>query len=176
MILINRFYGNEKTLPDSIALKYFFDNKVENMQGEFEGYNVDDNTYTYTSYIKKVCPLYKKQDKNIYLLCYGIDNIVYLSIYNIKTDKIESTFIVVNDSDEADVYTRSTIFSNGYIVTIQSNEKGFYILTKTDCSARKFIEIKKIEFDMNQSYDNIQKKVFEILEISEKGELKNVDE
>jgi hypothetical protein len=73
--LIDIFYGNKNVVTDTIlALKYFFDNKIENMHAIEEGYNADENTYIYTPYTKKVCPLYKEKMGNIYLLCYGIKN------------------------------------------------------------------------------------------------------
>jgi hypothetical protein len=172
-IFIDRFYGNKNLLPDSIALKYFFDNKIENMQGESEGYNVDDNTYIYSSYTKKVCPLYKTEYKNTCLLCYGIDNMVYLCIYNINKNKMEDIFTVVDDSDDyGNYYTRSTVFKNNYIATIQCYDQVYYILYKIDYEAKKFVELKKIEVDPTDQNDNtIRSNLFYTLGISETGEL-----
>jgi hypothetical protein len=172
-IFIHRFYGNKNVLPDSIALKYFFDNKIENMQGESEGYNVDDNTYIYSSYTKKVCPLYKITNENTCLLCYGIDNMVYLCIYDITANKIEDTFTVVDDSDDfGNYYTRSTVFKNNYIATIQFYDHLYYILYKIDYETKKFVELKKIEKNPTDLNDYIIKNnLLESLGISETGEL-----
>jgi hypothetical protein len=171
--LIDIFYGNKNIITDTIlALKYFFDNKVENMHGVEEGYNADENTYIYTPYIKKVCPLYKIRKGDVYLLCYGIKNQVYLTIYNYKNDRFENTFIVIDDSDEyGNWYIYSTIFPNNYILTLKVEEKAYYILSKIDYEARKFIEMKKVETTKDQSDNEIWYNAFEALGISSDGEL-----
>jgi hypothetical protein len=172
--LIKMLYSreSEKNILDTIvALHYFFDDNVEKMHDVFEGYNSDENTYTYTPYTKEVCPLYKKIfNENVYLLCYSIESIMYLTIYNHITDKFESTYTLIDDSDTIDVFM-STIFPNNYIVTVQSIDKTYYILSKIDYESRKFIELKKIEADSNQSYDSIMNDAFEALGISSDGEL-----
>jgi hypothetical protein len=171
--LIDIFYGNKNVITDTIlALKYFFDNKVENMHDIEEGYNADENTYVYTPYTKKVCPLYKVKIKDVYLLCYGIKNYVYLTIYDYITDKFESTFTSVDDSDDyGNWYTRSTIFQNNYIATIQFYDKAYYILSKIDYDNKKFVELKKIEIDKNLSENEIKADWFYTLGISSKGDL-----
>jgi hypothetical protein len=62
-------YG-KKSLDTITALKYFFDNNVDKMHDVEEGHNADENTYVYISYIKKVYPLYRMKNKDVYLLCY----------------------------------------------------------------------------------------------------------
>jgi hypothetical protein len=164
--------SRKNALDTMVALHYFFDDNVEKMHDVEEGYNADENTYIYTLYTKRVCPLYKKRiNKDLYLLCYFIKTITYLTIYDYANDKFESTFILIDDSDEADVFTRSTIFPNNYIVTVQSIDKTYYILSKIDYESRKFIELKKIETDSNQSYNTIINNAFEALGISITGEL-----
>jgi hypothetical protein len=107
-----------------------------------EGYNADENTYIYTPYTKKVRPLYKKIiNENLYLLCYGIKSVMYLAMYNRQIDNLENNFIVVDDSNEGDIFTWSTIFPNNYIVTVQSITKTYYLLSKIDYDSQKFIEI-----------------------------------
>ncbi|MDR1554052.1 MAG: hypothetical protein LBS69_11420 [Prevotellaceae bacterium] len=173
--LMKMLYSSEsgKNILDTIvALHYFFDDNVEIMHDVFEGYNSDENTYTYTPYTKEVCPLYKKIfNKNIFLLCYSIESIMYIAIYNYQDDKIKNTLVILDDSNEADVFTWSTIFPNNYIVTVQSIDKTYYILSKIDYDSQKFIELKKIEADSNQSYYSIMNDAFETLGISETGEL-----
>jgi hypothetical protein len=173
--LIRLYYSkeSEKNILDTIvALHYFFDDNIEKMHDIEEGYNADENTYIYTPYTKKVRPLYKKIiDKNIYLLCYGVKSVIYLAMYNCQTDKIENNFVAVDDSDEADVFTWSTIFPNNYIVTVQSIDKVYYILSKIDYETRKFIELKKIETNRNQTDNDLWNNSFEALGISRTGEL-----
>jgi hypothetical protein len=95
---------------------------------------------------------------------------MYLTIYDYQNEKFESTFMLIDDSDGVDIFI-STIFPNNYIVTVQSIDKTYYILSKIDYGSRKFIELKKIEADSNQSYDSIMNDAFETLGISETGEL-----
>ncbi|MDR2423294.1 MAG: hypothetical protein LBD59_01040 [Prevotellaceae bacterium] len=158
--------------PDDVSLKYFFNNNKEKMQGEFEGYNADHNTYTYTTYTKKVYPLYVKKFNNTYIICYGLQSIVYLSFYNCATDKIENTFVVADfDDDPVDTYIHSIIFSNNYIAIIQVAEKSYYIFYKIDYENRKFMELKRVKFDSSQSDYEIKNNIFDALGISEEGEL-----
>jgi hypothetical protein len=162
----------KKEIDTILALKYFFDNKVKNMHDIEEGYNADENTYIYTPYTKKVRPLYKKTiNKNIYLLCYLIKYYMYLSFYNYDSDKIEQTLYIADFSNEGDIFTWSTIFPNNYIVTIQSIDKTYYILTKIDYESRKFVELKKIETPIYHTYNELESNAFEALGISETGEL-----
>jgi hypothetical protein len=173
--LMKMFYNseNEKNILDTVlALHYFFDNNVNEMHDIEEGYNADENTYIYTPYTKRVCPLFKKKiNENLYLLCYSIKYIIYLTIYDYVNDKFESTFTLIVDSDGGDVFTWSTIFYNNYIVTIQSIEKKYYILSRIDYESRKFIELKKIKAENYHSYDELKMNAFETLGISITGEL-----
>lgn len=171
---------NINAIPDDVSLKYFFDNNKENMQGEFEGYNVDDNTYTYTTYIKKVYPLYVKEINNACIICYCLESIIYLSFYNYATDKIENTLVVADFSDDlGNAYTHSTILSNNYIAKVQvgwnaSEPEAYYILYKIDYKNRKFNELKRIKFDSTQISDyEIKNNIFEALGISKEGKLLN---
>jgi hypothetical protein len=95
-----------------------------------------------------------------------------LTIYDFKNDKFENNFVVVDDSDDyGNWYTRSTIFPNNYIVTIRSAEKIYYILSKIDYEARKFVELKKVEATVCHSYNELESNAFEALGISRTGEL-----
>jgi hypothetical protein len=168
-------YGRS-SLDTIIALKYFFDNNVEKMHDIEIGYNVDENTYISTPYTKMVYPLYKMKNKDIYLLCFGLEGTIYLAFYDYIKDSIENTFLVVDFSDEyGNIYTNSTIFPNNYIVTIKITEKEYekvyYILSKIDFNSHNFIELKKIKVDNNQNDYVTKANSFGILGISEQGEL-----
>jgi hypothetical protein len=78
---------------------------------------------------------------------------------------------VVSDSDFADISRRSTIFPNGYIVTVELSEKAYYILTEIDYNSRRFIELKRVEADGNQSDRRLMENAFETLGISREGNL-----
>jgi hypothetical protein len=171
--LRNYYYNKSDSdkLIDSIALKYFFDNNIKNMEYIDIGYNVDENTYIYTPFIKKVFPLYKIHNKNTYILCYVLKPITYFAIYDYENDKIGNTFVISEDADGGDDYTYSTIFSNNYIATVKMGTTSYYILSKIDYETQKFIELKKIEIDNNQSNYTIMNNVFEALGISKTGEL-----
>jgi hypothetical protein len=161
----------KKEIDTILTLKYFFNNNVDEMHNIFEGYNADENTYTYTPYTKTVYPMYKKRiNEYLYLLCYSVESVINLTIYDYINGKFESTFTLINDSEEVNVFM-STIFPNNYIVTVQSIDKTYYILSKIDYESRKFIELKKIESGSNQSYYSIMNDAFETLGISRKGEL-----
>jgi hypothetical protein len=166
-----RSLNTNNPLDTTVALKYFFDNDIKKMHDVFEGYNPDENTYTYTHYTKKVYPLYRLKKENICLLCYKIEAVIYLSLYDYETDTIGNTFVLADSPDEGDDYTAGIIFSNNYIATIQVAVKSYYILSKIDYETQKFIEVKKIEIDNNQSDYAIMNNVFEELGISETGEL-----
>ena len=164
---------DENSFPDSIALKRFFDNDPQKMEDMEIGYNVDDNTYIYTSFIKKVCPFYKIKNEKTYLLCYVIESVAYLSFYDSINNKIENTLIVSDFSDDlGNVVTHSIIFPNNNIVTVQiRSEKINYVLLRIDYKSHTFLELKKIETESNQSDDSIMDNSFDILGISKEGEL-----
>jgi hypothetical protein len=169
-VLLREWFRSDREIDTLIALKHFFNNDIDEMHDVDVGYNPDDNEYMYTPYTKKVVPIFKIKRDLLYLLCYAIRPEMYLSIYDSKTDTIVSScIIIINDPDRGGYMTWSTLFPNGYILTIQSEEKGFYILTKIDYVLRKFIEIKKIEFIQNKSDDKVEKEAFEALGISKKG-------
>jgi hypothetical protein len=54
---------------------------------------------------------------------------------------------------------------------IKVAEKAYYILSKIDYDTQKFIELKKVETNRDQSDNAIMNGVFGALGISEKGEL-----
>ena len=92
-------------------------------------------------------------------------------MYDYANDKFESTLMIGDFSDDMDVFTRSTIFSNNYIVTVQSAEEAYYILSKIDYATRRIIELKKMEVDVNQPLRKLVDDSFEALGISKEGEL-----
>jgi hypothetical protein len=157
-------------IDTTVALKYFFNNDVNQMHDIDVGYNMDDNIYIYTPYTKKVEPLYKIKEKDIYLFCYAINSVIYLTMYDYKNDKLGDVFIVVDETDY-NWSIHSTIFPNNYILTVNRENKAYYILSKIDCESRKFIELKKIEIDKNQNDNDLWENAFEVLGISRTGEL-----
>ncbi|MCL2027168.1 MAG: hypothetical protein FWG79_01655 [Bacteroidales bacterium] len=162
----------EREIDTNLALKYFFNNNSEEMHDIFEGYNVDENTSIYVPFVKKVHPIYRKRiDDDLYLLYYYIQSVIYLTMYDYANDKFESTLMIGDFSDDMDVFTRSTIFSNNYIVTVQSAEEAYYILSKIDYATRRIIELKKMEVDVNQPLRKLVDDSFEALGISKEGEL-----
>ena len=158
-------------LDTVVALRYFFDNDSRNMHFMYEAFNMDDNTYTLVPYIRIVYLLYRIKKQDVYLLAYGLENHIYIAIFDYRSGRIENTFIVVSDSDFADTSRRSTIFPNGHIVTVELSERAYYILTKIDYSSRRFIELKRIEADGNQSDRRLMDSAFEALGISREGDL-----
>jgi hypothetical protein len=92
-------------------------------------------------------------------------------VYNNQEDILESSFIIADSPDEGDSYISGIIFPNNYIVTIQVAAKSYYILSNIDYDSRKFIELKKIEIDDEQSDYEIMNNVFNVLNISKSGEL-----
>ena len=170
--LCDKFYKNN--VPDSITLKYFLGDDTANMYYEVEDYSPDFNTYK-TEVVKKLlCPLFYKEYGTKFLICYEIDNIVYLSIYDIEKDIIISSYIVSDYTDEhGDQVTHSIIFPNNYIASIELKWGGnvYYKLIKIDLDRGYFSVLKNIEaLGTNKAYDEIYKNVFEILGINQKGE------
>ncbi len=172
---MNNYYYifKDRVLPESVALKYFFNNDTSKMQTIFESYNMDENKYSYTRYTKKVCPLYKKRFENIYLLCYGIESVIYISFYNPENDKILNTLKISDFSDElGNIVMHSTIFPNNYIVTTQINNNVIYKLFKIDFDKLKFKELKKNTIEENNESQNKQfDNAYKLLGITKSGEL-----
>jgi hypothetical protein len=123
-------------------------------------------------YIKEIYPLYKIKHKDVYLLCYNLESVINLMFYDYKNDKIISVLTIGDDSDEySNTYTYSLIFPNNNIATIEVSEKAYYFLSQVNYETRKFIELKRIETNRNQSDYAIMNNIFEALGISETGEL-----
>jgi hypothetical protein len=162
----------EIEIDTTMALKYFFNNDVNQMHDIDVGSDMEENIWIYTPYTKKVEPLYKVKEENTYLLCYSISSVVYLAMYDYKNDTLGDVFIVVDETDDyGNTYTRSTIFFNNYILTVEAYEKAYYILSKIDYETRKFIELKKIETKRWQGDKEIIDNAYEALGISKTGEL-----
>ena len=167
----------DNPVPDSITLKYFFNNDTSNMYYEdvVSDLEFPDSTYIYI--IKKeFCPFfYKKFLKNIFLLCYEIEHVIYLSFYDLNQDTIISSYIVSDYTDEhGDQVTHSIIFPNNYIASVETKWGGdvFYKLLKIDIDNKKFVLIKNIKtYGGNLDDYAVYKRTYEILGINEKGEL-----
>ena len=171
--LCDKFYKNN--VPDSITLKYFLGNDTANMYYEVEDYSPDFDTYK-TEVVKKLlCPLFYKEYGTKFLICYEIDNIIYLSFYDLNHDTIMSSYIVSDYTDEhGDQVTHSIIFPNNYIASVEIKWSGdyFYKLLKIDIDKKEFVLIKNIKFtNRNTSVEEVFKKTYQILGINEKGEL-----
>lgn len=166
----------DENVSDSITLKYFFGNKPENLYFENELYNSDENTYSYETLKKIVCPLFlKTYEGNSYLLCYEILNIMYLSFYDAKRDIIGPTYEVGDYSHYVgEQMTSSIVFPNGYIASIEITDEGivYYRLLSIDLNSKSFNLIKSIEIN-GQNLDDKEKneKLYPILGINEMGEL-----
>jgi|GEM_PF-2483944 len=173
--LCSKFYKNP--VPDSITLKYFFNNDTANMYYEdiVSDLEFPDSTYTYILK-KEFCPLFCKEFfKNYFLICYDIDNIIYLSIYDSDLDMIMSSYVVSDYTDEhGDQVINSIIFPNNYIASVETKWGGdvFYKLIKIDIDKKEFVLIKNIKTSGKGLNDQeIYKKIHQILGINEKGEL-----
>lgn len=160
------------SLPDSISLKYIFDNDKDKMYGTEEGYNMDTDEYFTTTYVKKVSPIFKKKTEDHYLLCYGLESILYLGIYDPKSNKITLSIIISDFSDEmGNVVTHSRVFPSNYIAKTQIENKISYELIKINYDTPEFKLLKQVE--VNNVTEN-QKKIIEdalsALGITSKGE------
>lgn len=171
-VLCLKFRDNP--IPDSITLKYFFNNDTTNMYYEMEDYSPDFDKWTSEVIKKTVCPFFYKKYNEFYLICYEISNIIYLSFYDLKHDTIISSYIVSDYTDEyGNQVTHSIIFPNNYIASIELKWGGnvYYKLIKIDLDRGYFSVLKNIEaLGTNKAYDEIYKNVFEILGINQKGE------
>ena len=178
--IFNTMYGQtiyynlslRKSLPDSISLKYIFDNNEIKMYGLEEGYNVDTDEYSTITYVKKVKPIFKKKVNDYYLVCYGFESILYLSIYDPKLDKILSSIVISDFSDEmGNILTHSIVFPSSYIVKIKIENKIRYELIEIDYVVPKFELIKQVEVNnVIEDQKSIINKAFTVLEITSKGE------
>lgn len=159
---------------DSISLKYFFNNDTSNLYYEYDGYNVDDNVFIHFRNKKMVCPLFYKKLGGFYLICYDIERITYLSIYDENCDKIYSTFIFRDFMDVlGNQITHSILFSNNHIASIETSYEGdvYYKLFKIDINNFKFSLIKELSINGKSLTDQeIYTQTYPILGINEKGE------
>ena len=174
-VLCLKFRDNP--IPDSITLKYFFNNDTTNMYYEdiVSDLEFPDSTYIYILK-KEFCPLFCKEFfKNYFLICYDIDNIIYMSIYDSDLDTIISSYIVSDYTDEyGNQVTHSIIFPNNYIASVETKWGGdvFYKLIKIDIDKKEFVLIKNIKTSGRGLNDQeIYKKIHQILGINDKGEL-----
>jgi hypothetical protein len=154
------YYKMQKnSVPDNISLKYFFDIDKEKMLGTEEGYNMDTDEYFTTSYIKKVRPIFVKNIEGYSLLCYGLESMLHLDIYDPKTDKIIHSMIISDFSDEmGNIVSHSMYFPSNYIVKTEINNMISYKLIKINFDVPGFKLVKLVNTD-NVSVD--QNKIFE---------------
>jgi hypothetical protein len=89
---------------------------------------------------------------------------------------INSNVISDFSDDYGNIATHSIIFSNNNIITVRifldpNNPTVSYILSKIDCDRQQFVEIKKIITNEAKEYNDAIYDSFDVLGISEKGEL-----
>jgi len=171
--LCSKFYKNP--VPDSITLKYFFNNDTANMYYEVEDYSPDFDMWTSEIIKKTVCPFFYKKYNEFYLICYEISHIIYLSIYDYKRDTIVTSYIVSDYTDQhGNQVINSIIFPNNYIASVETKWGGdvFYKLIKIDIDKKEFVLIKNIKTSGKGLNDQeIYRRTYQILGINEKGEL-----
>jgi hypothetical protein len=163
----------EKSLPEDLSLRYFFDNDLSKMQAVFESYNMDEDTYTYVPYSKRVIPLHQKKGKEFILLHYGIESELFLSFYSISSDQIVETIRIADFSDEyGNSVTHALIFPGNHLVIVEIDMNVLFKLIEIDFSMPEFRVLKNIDkSEVNENQDKIFESAFDILKISKTGEL-----
>jgi hypothetical protein len=165
-----------KIIDDILVIRYFLENKEENLYYIVEEYDMDDNTYSDVTYKRQVFGLFSKKIDSTVLICYNMDGIYFLSIFNTVKDAIVSTYKFRESPDEDESFTQSILFSN-YIFTIETESNTHIKLVKIDYPNGKFIEHKNIIMDdfmiiedVNPNNEKYQK-ALKLIGISENGEL-----
>jgi hypothetical protein len=168
----------QKDITDSVSIYYFFENNEDNLYGIGEAYNMDYNTYTEVKYKRTVTALFSKKTNKFVILCYWIDEINYLAIYDVTRDFIVSTYPFCKPTTgQGEDFLHSILFANNYIFTIETTEKTRIKLIEIDYINGKFNEHKNIIMDdfmiiedmspNNEKYN----KALKLAGISETGEL-----
>jgi len=171
-----------KDITDSVAIHYFFNNDKGKLYAEEEAYNMDDNTYKVVRYKRTVEAIFSKKIDTINILCYWIDAVNYLAIYNKTKDTIVSNypFCVLNTA-AGETFTHSVLFPNNYIFSIETTDdtttKTRAKLIEIDCVNERFIERKNVVLESAiiienmDSNDEKYKRALNSVGISEKGGL-----
>jgi hypothetical protein len=174
-------FGNKniqwEIIDDSLVIRHFLSNKEEDLYYTVEEYNMDNNTYSNVIYKRKVFGLFsKKIDSSSVLICYYMDGVYYLSIFNMAINSIVANYKFGEFPDESESFTQSILFAN-YIFTIETTEKTRAKLIEIDYINGKFNEHKNIIMDdfmiiedmspNNEKYN----KALKLAGISETGEL-----
>jgi hypothetical protein len=173
----------EKIIDDSLVIRYFLANKKENLHYLVEEYDMDDNTYSNVTYKRKVFGLFsKKVNSKVLLLCYWMDGINYLAIYNTKIDIISNIYKFRMPPEEGESFIQSILFPNNYVFTIETEVKTRVKLVEIDYVNGKFIERKNIIMDDIMYIEDVvdhtnekYQKALKLIGISETGELLEVN-
>lgn len=160
----NHYYKrmDKFTLPDKIALKYFFNNDINEQNSIEEGYNVDENSYKTVKFKKKVCPLFLINNNSRTILCYAIESCIYLAFYDINSDSISKSFKISDFSDDmGNIEIHSLVYPSGYIITVDVEDEIHYKLNKIDYENQTFIPMG------NNKSNSIGKRMEEMLKDAE---------
>ena len=169
-------------IADPISIYYFFNNDEENLYDTGEAYNMDDNTYTKVRYKRTVTAVFSKTIDSITILCYWLDRVNYLAIYNKTKDTIVSTYpfciytVAVGES-----FTHSMLFPNNYIFSIETTDETTVNtkvkLIEIDYVNDRFIEHKNVMMESAIYIEDMQlnnekyQRALELVGISKTGEL-----
>jgi hypothetical protein len=135
---------HKKNIPDTISIYYFFENNENNLYGIEEVHDMEYNTYTEVKYKRTVTALFSKTINKFVLLCYWLDGLNYLAIFDTTKDLIVATYPFCRLIGQGEEFLYSILFSNNYILCIETEEKTRVKLVKIDYVNGKFIERKNI--------------------------------
>jgi hypothetical protein len=175
--IVKSKYNYNNDIPDKFIIKYFLGGNSDELYTTDEAYNMDDNTYRTIKYKRTVNAILSKKTKTSILICYWLDEYLYLSTYDIIKDTVRGSYIFCIPRTNSDEFTYSILFPNDYIFTIETTDKTNIKLIKIDYANGKFIEQKSIIMDdfmiiedlslNNEKYN----KALKLAGISETGEL-----
>jgi hypothetical protein len=176
-LVINE-YNDSKNIPDKFVIKYFLGENSDKLYNTDEAYNMDDNTYKTIRYKRTVKPIFFKKINDYALICYWLEEFLYLSTYDMKKDVIVDSYIFSVFYGISDEFTYSILFPNNYIFTIETTDKTRIKLVKIDYISKKFVEQKNIIMgeivligDILRPDNENYKKAIELMGISKTGEL-----
>jgi hypothetical protein len=169
----------QKDLPDSLALRYFFNNKKEELYATTEAYNMDENTYKTVTYKRKVNALFsKKIALQKYVICYWLEQAAYLAIYDDSKDAITDSYVFCIPTDVGEYFTHSILFANNSIFTIETKEQTRLKLIDIDATTGKFVVRKNTLSDSYMVIEDVNpknekyKRALSLLGITQDGQLR----
>jgi hypothetical protein len=169
---------HQKDITDAMSIYYFFGNNEDNLYGIEEAYNMDYNTYTEVKYKRIVSALFSKTINKFVILCYWLDEVNSLAIYDATKDLIGSTYPFCKlPNGQGEAFLHSILFSNNYIFSIETEAKTRVKLIEIDSVNGKFIERKNVMMnetmyieDVNPGNEKYQT-ALNLVGISKTGEL-----